>query len=970
MKHKVPKKVLLALLAVILLSALVFLLFPRRETAAPELVRYEPTAISGSYSAYRAAHGTGAASGESHTVPAGDLILASGEALSGDYYHWQDDVPVEFVINIANPGWYAVYFTYQPRGESYLPSELSLYLNGEIPFDEAAGISLDHLWRDAAGEVTVDRYGNDVAFRQEPLHRWLTVPLTDAARMYLSGLRFYLESGLNRFKVEKTSGEFYLREVIVAGETEPPAYDDYLASRSAPQGSGLLRIEAEDSAYKNSSGIIRGTSTAVGVLPFSVTKKKLNIIGDNSYANPGEAVTWIADVPAPGYYCLSFKVMQTKQYATSYRAVYINCELPFAEAYNLPFSYRSGWQNVTLADENGEPYRFYLEPGDEITLVVNGDPFTGISLDLRRIAAEITALGLDVTKLTHNNVDAGIDWDMLEYFPDLPKTLSGWISELGAIRDALARLYGFKRKAQVIQDINIAIDKIKKIEKDVDELPRRLSLLSQGPSCAAQLLAAYVDGVREQPLILDAFFIHGAEEKLPKANAGFFRRAWVSISRFFRTFFYRPDRAESDELVVWVNRSRPYVDLIQKFADDVFTRESGIKVKVTLINNDSKLILANSANRGPDVALGVSAWIPHEYGMRGMLADLTGFPGFRDAIGVFNPEQLVPMIYDDKLFGLPETENFYVLLYRRDIMEKLGLAVPQTWDDVVGMLPVLNRYGMSFYLPLSAATSSKSFDATAPFIFQFGGRLYSDDGFSAAIDDEKTIAALTLMTDFYRQYGVPHQVPSFFNSFRQQTIPIGIADFGTYLQLLNAAAEIRGLWDIAPVPGIRDENSIINRSMPGAQQAGIIFNKSKRQAEAWKFLKWWMRTDTQVLFADTILNTLGSKYLWNSANPAAFAAMNWPRGHKEIILEQWQHLKEVPKIPGSYMVERELSNIWNKVIYDDVNLRSAVGNSVLVINKEIIRKMKEFGYLDSAGRKIREYRVPSSDIVARWLNDE
>ena len=253
-------------------------------------------------------------------------------------------------------------FYYQPRGS---PTFLltPLYLNGEIPFDEAAGISLDHLWRDAAGEVTVDRYGNDVAFRQEPLHRWLTVPLTDAARMYLSGLRFYLESGLNRFKVEKTSGEFYLREVIVAGETEPPAYDDYLASRSAPQGSGLLRIEAEDSAYKNSSGIIRGTSTAVGVLPFSVTKKKLNIIGDNSYANPGEAVTWIADVPAPGYYCLSFKVMQTKQYATSYRAVYINGELPFAEAYNLPFSYRSGWQNVTLADENGEPYRFYLEPG-------------------------------------------------------------------------------------------------------------------------------------------------------------------------------------------------------------------------------------------------------------------------------------------------------------------------------------------------------------------------------------------------------------------------------------------------------------------------------------------------------------------------------------------------------------------------------------------------------------------------------
>ncbi len=78
----------------------------------------------------------------------------------------------------------------------------------------------------------------------------------------------------------------------------------------------------------------------------------------------------------------------------------------------------------------------------------------------------------------------------------------------------------------------------------------------------------------------------------------------------------------------------------------------------------------------------------------------------------------------------------------------------------------------------------------------------------------------------------------------------------------------------------------------------------------------------------------------------------------------------MPKIPGSYMVERELSNIWNKVIYDDVNLRSAVGDSALVINKEINRKMKEFGYLDGTGKKIREYRIPSSETVAGWLSDE
>ena len=180
-----------------------------------------------------------------------------------------------------------------------------------------------------------------------------------------------------------------------------------------------------------------------------------------------------------------------------------------------------------------------------------------------------------------------------------------------------------------------------------------------------------------------------------------FEKAKVSIARFVMSFFdssYK-DKAEAGELEVWVNRSRQYVDLIQKITDDVFTDSYGIKVKVSIMSDDGKLILANSAGRAPDVALGVSAWIPNEYGMRGMLYDLTKQPDFKDVIKVYHPEQLIPMIYDEHLYGLPETENFYVLFYRKDILSKLGLTVPNTWNDVLDMLPVLERYGMSFYVP-------------------------------------------------------------------------------------------------------------------------------------------------------------------------------------------------------------------------------------------------------------------------------
>jgi ABC-type glycerol-3-phosphate transport system substrate-binding protein len=326
------------------------------------------------------------------------------------------------------------------------------------------------------------------------------------------------------------------------------------------------------------------------------------------------------------------------------------------------------------------------------------------------------------------------------------------------------------------------------------------------------------------------------------------------------------------------------------------------------------------------------------------------------------------MIYDNKLYGLPETENFYVLAYRKDILNELELTVPNTWDDVLDMLPVLERYGMSFYVPLSNSSALKSFDTTAPFIYQFGGKLYADDGLSAAIDDENTLEAMTFMADLFREYSLSYQVPSFFNSFRDGRIPIGIADFGMYLQLLNAASEIKGLWDIALVPGV-DDGQTINRFMPGAQQATVIFKKSEKVDRAWAFLKWWHSTETQILFSNTLVNTLGTRYLWNTANMEAFEALNWNSNHKDIILEQWTHLKEVPKIPGSYMVEREISNTLNSVVFFDANLRSTITDSILKMNKEIDRKMLEFGYIDQQGNPVKPFIIPSRSIVEGWAND-
>jgi len=70
------------------------------------------------------------------------------------------------------------------------------------------------------------------------------------------------------------------------------------------------------------------------------------------------------------------------------------------------------------------------------------------------------------------------------------------------------------------------------------------------------------------------------------------------------------------------------------------------------------------------------------------------------------------------------------------------------------------------------------------------------------------------------------------------------------------------------------------------------------------------------------------------------------------------------------MVERELSNIWNRVVYDGVNLRTAIEDGMVIANREITRKMIEFGYLDTQGNVIKPYLIPTPQTLIDWRDND
>src|SRR5690606_27052819 len=217
----------------------------------------------------------------------------------------------------------------------------------------------------------------------------------------------------------------------------------------------------------------------------------------------------------------------------------------------------------------------------------------------------------------------------------------------------------------------------------------------------------------------------------------------------------------------------------------------------------------------PDIVFGAQQTLPVEFAIRGAVVDLTQFDDFEEVITRFRPGMLTPYTFRDGVFALPETQSFNMMFYRIDIIEQqMGLKPPETWQDVLEMLPELQQMGMNFYYP-SPAQGPAAALSLAPFLYQYGSDFYTDDGLRSRLDTPESLQAFRFWTDLWAQYKIPLEA-NFYNRMRTGEMPIGIADYFTYVLLSTAAPELTGWWKMVPIPGTRTATGEIDRSAGGS----------------------------------------------------------------------------------------------------------------------------------------------------------
>ena len=838
--------------------------------------------------------------------------------------------------------------------------------------------SLPLLWTDSKEEYSIDRYGNELYPKQVCLEEYIWNPLLDNSSKNKDSILVDLKAGNHTFTITAENQELWVSGITLVAPDTTPTYSEYQAQyKDKQKANGLYVAEGEKYSVKSDSYIRSTSVNNAALIPYDTYNNKINVLDGSTWDNAGQKISWEIEVESDGLYKLGMRYSLTNNAdKISYRTLEIDGKVPFAECEKMAVtSSGNSYDNYVFSDDNGTAYEFYLEKGKHlISMTVHMGGLKDIYYAIQSKMEEINTLGSSLQKLTAGVTDENRTWDMEEYLPGTVDTLLQYAKDIRGIYENLKKL-SKDNKASYASSLLYAAESLEKLADEPEQIPNRTNLLSIGDSSASKYLGLVMSNLTSLPVTIDRIYLFNNSE-LPKASVSIIRTISEGTKNFISSFdssdkSYAADYDNDDQLKVWINRPVQYVQVLQQLLDEEYNAEHGTDIKLSIMPSEQKLILANASGNNPDVVLSTAYTTPFNFAVRGAAKNLLDYQDFLPTYAEnYNLEALIPLCYNGGVYGTIEAQDFYCLFYRKDTLKALNLSIPNTWDDVRKMMPELLRNSMNFCVPIASAGGTKTFSVTAPFIYQNNGQVYNDDAMSVSYDTKNVIKGFTDMTEMFTIYGAKQTVADFYNGFRYNTTPIGIGTFSTYLQLKVAAPELEGLWGIAMVPGTKQEDGKVYRYQMADSTGSMIFKNTKKPDEAWDFLKWYLSTNTQTNYANTLQSTYGSEYRLNTANLNAFKQLQYSEEDLNVILGQWKWQKENVQHPAGYMSERELSNAWINVVVNGDGIAEALDKAVLQSDREILRKMQEFGYCDEDGNIIKDYKLLTAKDLYAMLEEK
>lgn len=868
---------------------------------------------------------------------------------------------ITFPITVKESGVYAVKFSYEALAGGTDGVEFDFQIDGASPYDTASRITLSKRWVNKEA-IKQDVNGNDIRPGQVEDVCWQEEFLKDGDGLYGDALWFYFEAGDHTVTLESVKAQFAIESIKLAQEPTTELYEAPSNSElDANIDADVITIQGEDAIYKSDRSLYPTNDRNSSITqPSDPTKTKYNTIGAGNWSKSTQSITWEFEVKTAGYYKIGIRGRQDQMRGFySNRKLFIDGKIPNTESGQIKFYYSTDWEVTTPKDQAGNDMYYYLEAGKH-TMSLEAIPgeIGDIMAELDSLVYEITGYYRRIRQITGPDPDEYNDYQIEKVIPEILDEFSRFSSELKAKKKEIEDLSGTGgSEAITLEKMAIVLDNC--VNRPIN-IPSNLSQIKDNITSVSSWMREY----RGQPLEVDIIQLAPASKDFDPVDEGFLDSLSFGFKSFIGSFFedYNSLSTESeDSLVCWVSLGRDQAQIVNQLVESSFNPNSDTKITVNLVQGG--IVEATLAGKGPDIALFIGGDFPIQLAARDVLTDLTTFDDYDEVTKRFQENATVLYQYNGGTYGLPVSQTIPMMFYREDILAEYGIDAErdiQTWDDLIDVLPVLqsNYMEVGLVLPITQNTSAngtavvsttvEAGNTFAMLMLQQGLNYYTEDQSQTTFDDQTAIDAFNTWTKFYTTYSFSQQYDGF-TRFRTGDMPLLIQPYTFYNQVTVSAPEIKGCWGMTHVPGTLKEDGTIDHSASSQGTGAIVFKKAENQEAAWNFVKWFTEKETQVTYGNDIEALMGTMGRFDTANVEALKELSWSTTDMEKLQAQFAVQKEIPVIPASYAVTRNIMNAFRETVNNAENPRDTLMWYNKDINSEIERKINDLNL--SVGKK-------------------
>ena len=334
------------------------------------------------------------------------------------------------------------------------------------------------------------------------------------------------------------------------------------------------------------------------------------------------------------------------------------------------------------------------------------------------------------------------------------------------------------------------------------------------------------------------------------------------LSIFILTFSI--NTLAADEISFWTfGTETPELKNVMDQFKTEFKQETGITVDWRMIgwgDYHSNNLMVISSHEGPDVTqIGTTTVAQQAYAgvfdnVTNLFNELGGEEVFFDALlTTTTPDGM------EGRYAIPWFADPRALIYRKDLLEKHGMDIPETWDELVEVSKTLQEEeGMDYPASLPGQELAHTIYQT---VEQAGGSIttYEDDKFKSNLTSPKVKSAVKFLTDHVTEYEIAAPASA---EYDKATLRAKLAN-----------GELAFMYDSPQIYQYLEQNApdLVNKIAVGPAPAGpagkhsvfcggsqlAIYNFTEKREEAVKWIKYLLRPENVALWAKAYGNVPG-----------------------------------------------------------------------------------------------------------------